>query len=148
MYRRCLLGAREAGCPEEEAEKLGIVGENIGIMFQFRDDLLDFVSTPEACGKDTRKDFLEGIYTIPVIFAAGNDTAREQLLPLMRQNKAGTLTESGLRQMEELVLEYGVEKTRQEIHRYCRQSIAVLDTLENNRYNDQIRELIGKIDAV
>ena len=74
--------------------------------------------------------------------------ARERLLPLMRQNKAGTLTESGLRQMEELVLESGVERIRQEIHRYCRQSIAVLDTLENNEANDRIRELIGKIDAV
>ena len=144
----CLLGAREAGCPEEEAEKLGTVGENIGIMFQFRDDLLDYISTPEACGKDTRKDFLEGIYTIPVIFAAETKAARERLLPLMRQNKAGTLTESGLRQMEELVLESGVERIRQEIHRYCRQSIAVLDTLENNEANDRIRELIGKIDAV
>ena len=117
-------------------------------MFQFRDDLLDFISTPEACGKDTRKDFLEGIYTIPVIFAAETKAARERLLPLMRQNKAGTLTESGLRQMTELVLTFGVERTRQEIHRLFTKSIALLDTMEDNESNDRIRELIGKIDAV
>ena len=143
-----LLGAREAGCPEEEAEKLGTVGENIGIMFQFRDDLLDFISTPEECGKDTRKDFLEGIFTIPVIFAAETEAAREELRAFMRQAKAGTLTESDLRQMTELVLTFGVERTRQEIHRLYRKSIALLDTMEDNESNDRIRELIGKIDAV
>ena len=144
----CLLGAREAGCQDAEAEKLGKIGEYIGIMFQFRDDLLDFISTPEECGKDTRKDFLEGIFTIPVIFAAETKAARESLQAFMRKAKAGTLTESDLRQMTELVLAFGVERTRQEIHRLYRKSIALLDTMEDNESNDRIRELIGKIDAV
>ena len=85
---------------------------------------------------------------IPVIFAAETEAAREELRAFMRQAKAGTLTESDLRQMTELVLAYGVERTRQEIHRLFRKSIALLDTLENNESNDRIRELIGKIDAV
>ena len=144
----CLLGAREAGCPDEEAEKLGKIGEYIGIMFQFRDDLLDFISTPEECGKDTRKDFLDGIFTIPVILAAETKAAREPLWSFMRKAKDGTLTESDLRQMTELVLTFGVERTRQEIHSLFRQSIALLDTLEDNESRDRIRELIGKIDAV
>ena len=144
----CLLGSMEAGCTKEESENFRRLGEDIGIMFQFRDDLLDFISTPEECGKDTRKDFLEGIFTIPVIFAAETKAAREELRAFMRQAKAGTLTESDLRQMTELVLAYGVERTRQEIHRLFRKSIALLDTLENNESNDRIRELIGKIDAV
>ena len=144
----CLLGAREAGCQDAEAEKLGKIGEYIGIMFQFRDDLLDFISTPEECGKDTRKDFLEGIFTIPVIFAAETKAAREPLQAFMRKAKDGTLTEGDLRQMTELVLTFGVERTRQEIHRLYRKSIALLDTMEDNESNDRIRELIGKIDAV
>ena len=117
-------------------------------MFQFRDDLLDFISTPEECGKDTRKDFLEGIFTIPVIFAAETKAAREPLQAFMRKAKDGTLTEGDLRQMTELVLTFGVERTRQEIHRLYRKSIALLDTMEDNESNDRIRELIGKIDAV
>ena len=144
----CRLGASEAGCPEDQAERLGELGEKIGLMFQLRDDLLDFALTKKERGKETGKDFLDGIYTLPVILAARQEAAGEALRRLMRQNREGSLTEEGLRQVKELVLSHGAEPVRQRIHQYSGACLQLLDTLEEGPDGARIRELIGKLDAV
>ena len=144
----CTLGARESGLSEETAAKFGDLGERIGVMFQFRDDLLDFISTKEKRGKETRKDFLDGIYTMPVIYAAETNAAREELLSLMRRNREGTLEEKDLETVSGLVLRYGVDRVREEIHRCRRESEALLDEMGDCASGAGIRDLIGKLDAV
>ena len=144
----CLLGAKEAGCSDRDAETLGALGERIGFMFQFRDDLLDFLSIGTEEGKETRKDFLDGIYTLPVIYAAGSKEAGEEMQFLMRQNKSGTLDMAGCRRVSELVLSYGIERVRLKIHQYRGESLALLSSMEDNAGSERIRTLIGKLDAV
>ena len=144
----CTLGARESGLGEESVSKFGDLGERIGVMFQFRDDLLDFISTKEKRGKETRKDFLDGIYTMPVIYAAETDAAREELLSLMRRNREGTLEEKDFETVSALVQRYGVDRVREDIHRCRRESEALLDAVGDNASGAGIRELIGKLDAV
>ena len=41
-------------------------------MFQLKDDILDFTSNSKELGKETHKDFQNGIYTFPVIMALKN----------------------------------------------------------------------------
>lgn len=55
------VGAVKAACikakaPEKEAKALLEYAENLGLLFQIKDDLLDIESTPEELGKDTQKD--------------------------------------------------------------------------------------------
>ncbi|MCX8147165.1 MAG: polyprenyl synthetase family protein [Candidatus Woesearchaeota archaeon] len=47
---------RKAKAREEEEKALTEYAENLGLLFQIKDDILDFESTPEELGKDTRKD--------------------------------------------------------------------------------------------
>ena len=144
----CLLGSMEAGCTKEESENFRRLGEDIGIMFQFRDDLMDFVSTEAEEGKDTQKDFRDGIYTLPVLLAAETEEGREALLPFMRKSREGTLSSGEVRQMTGVVLARGVEKAKQEIHRYAKEAIALTEPLAEGAPKAQIRKLIGKLDAV
>lgn len=44
-------------------------GRNIGLAFQFVDDLLDFVSSTELLGKPAAADLKLGLATAPVLFA-------------------------------------------------------------------------------
>ena len=144
----CLLGSMEAGCTKEESENFRRLGEDIGIMFQFRDDLMDFVSTEAEEGKDTQKDFRDGIYTLPVLLAAETEEGRVALLPFMRKSREGTLSSGEVRQMTGVVLARGVEKAKQEIHRYANEAIALTELLAEGAPKAQIRKLIGKLDAV
>ncbi|MEI3266097.1 MAG: polyprenyl synthetase family protein [Frisingicoccus sp.] len=84
----CELGAIEAGCSEDIAGKLKRFGEYLGIMFQFRDDLLDFTSSEVAEGKKTHKDFHDGIYTLPVLMALGVPEAGSTFTDHERECKA------------------------------------------------------------
>ena len=144
----CYLGASEAGCPEAEAMALGQLGEYIGIMFQFRDDLMDFMSTEALQGKDTQKDFREGIYTLPVLLSAESEEGRKALLPFMKKSREGTLSEEDIAQMTGVVLNFGTEKAKQEIHRYAGLAYELTEPYKDSAPMAQIRKLIGKLDAV
>ena len=144
----CYLGASEAGCPEAEAMALGQLGEYIGIMFQFRDDLMDFMSTEALQGKDTQKDFREGIYTLPVLLSAESEEGRKALLPFMKKSREGTLSEEDIAQMTGVVLNFGTEKAKQEIHRYAGLVYELTEPYKDSAPMAQIRKLIGKLDAI
>ena len=64
----CSMGATAAGLPEADVRALYGYGEQIGIAFQIRDDMLDFTAEP-AFGKEKAKDLRSGIYTLPFLYA-------------------------------------------------------------------------------
>jgi len=115
----CRIGATESGCTKAVIHKLEQFGEYLGIMFQLRDDLLDFTSDVQSIGKEAHKDFRDGIYTMPVICALRHPRGPKELLPVMRSNAAEALTDEQILIMRRLVAELdGVKATRQEIRIY------------------------------
>ena len=51
-----MAGAILAGAPEKDIELLSIIGENVGIAFQIKDDILDVVGSEEMLGKPVGSD--------------------------------------------------------------------------------------------
>ena len=145
----CTLGAKEAGCGPEDTETLGLLGESIGIMFQLRDDLLDFRSTDAAQGKDTHKDFHDGIYTLPVILALETPEGGRLLPPLMRENRDRRLTAAEIAEMEDIVRRSGgLAAAEREVHRCCDRSLELLATLADIPARAVIGKLLRKLDAI
>jgi geranylgeranyl diphosphate synthase type II len=54
------VGAAVAGAPLEDRERLGRVGEHLGLAFQLRDDLLDAFGDPDKVGKQRGGDLRAG----------------------------------------------------------------------------------------
>jgi geranylgeranyl diphosphate synthase type II len=54
------VGALRAGAPDAERERLGQVGEHLGLAFQLRDDLLDAFGDPDRVGKQVGGDLRAG----------------------------------------------------------------------------------------
>lgn len=138
----CHIGATEAGCTKDIVKKLETFGENLGIMFQLRDDLLDFTSDSmdiilKEIGKETHKDFKNGIYTMPVIMAMKHPTAKKTLLPLVHENSSRALTTEEIKKMETYVITYGgIEDTYNEIRRLANINKKILCKLDEN--NDSV----------
>ena len=141
----CRIGASEAGCSEQIVSKLESFGENLGIMFQLRDDLLDFTSTKAEMGKATHMDFREGIYTMPVLYALGSDKSGE-LLAIMRKNSRESLTDKEISETEKLVVDLGgVDATIKEI-RSCQSKIeGLLEDLPQSKSTSLLSELVKKL---
>ena len=106
----CQIGASESGCSANVARKLELLGEKLGVMFQLRDDLLDFTADHTSLGKETHKDFRNGIYTMPVLMAMRDEKGKEKLLPIIRENAVRQLTDDEITDMEQAVIECGGTK--------------------------------------
>lgn len=64
-----LQAATIAGADAPLVETAFLYGKNLGLAFQFVDDLLDFVSSSETMGKPAAADLKLGLATAPVLFA-------------------------------------------------------------------------------
>lgn len=89
----CILGASVSGCDPGLTETLGQIGKEFGLLFQMRDDFLDFVSEEKEEGKPIQMDFREGILTLPVLYAVEEEEYRGIICDLMESAKAGRFTD-------------------------------------------------------
>ena len=103
----CSIGARESVCSKELTQKLELFVRNLGLMFQIKDDILDFTSNSKDLGKETHKDFQNGIYTFPVIMALKNFKSKEVLEPIMKKNKKEKLSAEEIIQLEKYITSFG-----------------------------------------
>jgi len=65
----CRIGGMVANVDEATLDALTRFGLHLGMCFQVVDDVLDLTATEEALGKPAGQDLLEGVYTLPVIYA-------------------------------------------------------------------------------
>ena len=65
----CKLGALSVTTDKRKIENLSVLGENLGIAFQLRDDLLDYTGRKKLLGKSTGNDIKEKKFTLPLIYS-------------------------------------------------------------------------------
>ncbi len=65
----CEIGAASTSSSPEEHQLLRQYGEHVGLAFQIRDDLLDYVGRKSITGKPTGLDLSEKKLTLPLIYA-------------------------------------------------------------------------------
>ena len=69
LFEACAgIGAMSANASELQIEAAKRFGQNLGIIFQIRDDIFDYYDSKEI-GKPTGNDMTEGKLTLPVIYA-------------------------------------------------------------------------------
>ena len=91
LFEACAaLGALSAGADEANIESARRFGQNLGIIFQIRDDIFDYYDLGEI-GKPTGNDMAEGKLTLPVIYAL-KSTQDEDMMTLARKVKNGSVT--------------------------------------------------------
>lgn len=91
LFEACAsIGALASGATDEEIEAAARFGQNLGIVFQIRDDIFDYYDSPEI-GKPTGNDMAEGKLTLPVIYAVNNG-GDESMCDLALKVKARTVS--------------------------------------------------------
>lgn len=85
----CAIGALSAGASEQEIESAKKFGQDLGIIFQIRDDIFDYYDSSDI-GKPTGNDMAEGKLTLPVIYALNTvyDDAMTALAYKVKQRTA------------------------------------------------------------
>ena len=86
----CAIGALSAGATDSEIEQAKLFGQNLGIIFQIRDDIFDYYDSDEI-GKPTGNDMAEGKLTLPAIYAL-NSKDDEEMTAIAYKVKNHTVT--------------------------------------------------------
>ncbi len=71
------LGAMTAGADRESVEAISDWAWEMGLVFQMTDDVLDLVADERFLGKPAGSDIGEGVYTLPVLYAANGPDGEE-----------------------------------------------------------------------
>ena len=126
LFEACAaIGALSAGASAEEVKAAGEFGQNLGIMFQIRDDIFDYFDSKEI-GKPTGNDMTEGKLTLPVIYAL-NNTNFESMQTLAKKVKAGSINPDEIAVLVEFTKQQGgieyAEKRMKEFSQLCMQYI-------------------------
>lgn len=151
LFRLALrAGALLGGGTETQVERLGVFGEEVGIIFQMIDDLLPFTSDSATLGKPVTSDIKNRRPTAPILLAfARASQADQQLLRAIFREQC---VEERLHEAYEAVRDilertHTLEKIAEEVRRRYQQALDLLDCLPSHtNYERLIRmtsQLIG-----
>ena len=91
LFEACAgIGALSAEASPIAVEEAKRFGQNLGVIFQIRDDIFDYYDSKEI-GKPTGNDMAEGKLTLPVIYAL-KATGDEEMIKLARKVKSHEVT--------------------------------------------------------
>ena len=106
-------------------------GRNLGIAHQLTDDLLDYISTSEALGKEAGTDLKLGLATAPVLYAAAEHAELRSLIARDFSERGDV--ELALRMVED---SNGIVRSRELARMYGDKALKDLDTLPPSEYRD------------
>lgn len=130
-------GAMLAGANKNFIKNIGESAKNIGILFQIKDDLLDYSNSPKT-GKQSFQDLKEGKVTYPFFFALKNSSQKEkkQLISFLGNQRLNE--KKALALISKL---NGLTKTQQLAEKFYTSSIDAAKTINNQFIRQEMIEL-------
>jgi octaprenyl-diphosphate synthase len=134
-------GARSVTEDPETIQLMKDFGENIGIAFQIRDDILDYEGTG-LTGKTVGNDIKEKKITLPLIHALeqSSNSKKRHILNIVRSRKK---TKSEIGEVISFVLDYGgIEYAELKMNQYRDKALAILDSYPDSEVKESLREFV------
>lgn len=139
----CHVGAQESKCSPAITRNLRMFGYNLGMAFQITDDLLDFSGTQQQVGKPVGSDFMQGVYTLPVIYALSRPVYQERILAVIDRN---SYTPDEVEIVRQAVYECGgMDYARKLAERYLARARTHLNALPDVPPRGVLEELITEL---
>jgi octaprenyl-diphosphate synthase len=134
-------GARSVTTDAEAILMMKDFGENIGIAFQIRDDLLDYEGTG-LTGKTVGNDIKEKKITLPLIHALEQaPNAKKRLVLGIVKNKKKTKQE--IDEVISFVADYGgMDYSELKMNQYRDKALAILDSYPESEVKNSLREFV------
>ncbi|GAB4145696.1 MAG: polyprenyl synthetase family protein [Ignavibacteriales bacterium] len=137
----CEIGARSATTDLGIIEKMRDFGESIGIAFQIRDDILDYIGTSSVFGKKIGLDILDKKITLPLIYSLLKASPSESNL-ILKQIKAIKKSESVNTIIDFVKRHGGIEYAEKVAQDYVDKAKNLISSLEDSGCKNSLFELI------
>lgn len=141
----CGIGALSAGASDEDIAKAKQFGQNLGVIFQIRDDIFDYYDSPQI-GKPTGNDMAEGKLTLPALYAL-NSTHDKEMTEIAYKVKDGTVSKDEIARLVNFTKVNGgidyAEKKMWELHA---SSMVLLDKeVEDGPVKDSLKAYLDYV---
>jgi len=134
-------GARSVTVDQEAIVMMKDFGENIGIAFQIRDDLLDYESTG-LTGKTAGNDIKEKKITLPLIHALEQSpgSKKRHILSIVKNKKK---TKSEINEVISFVSDYGgINYAELKMNQYRDKALAIIDSYPDSDVKNSLKEFV------
>jgi len=135
-------GAKSVTDDAETIQLMKDFGENIGIGFQIKDDLLDYEGTG-LTGKTVGNDIKEKKITLPLIHALEKSTTskRRHILGIVKNKKK---SKGEIAEVIRFVSEYGgLEYAELKMNQYRDKALAILDSFPDSAVKESLKEFVN-----
>ena len=138
----CSAGAKIAGLSDAQVRTAAEFGENFGIAFQIRDDILDMMSTDIKAGKPVENDLREGIVTLPVLLACNRSKAFRETVKSYLSDPDHSSASTIIRQA---VVHGGLQLAEAQCAIYISRCREALDDFPSGPATDDLRILVDTV---
>jgi octaprenyl-diphosphate synthase len=139
----CETGAASATQDEALIEKLRLLGENIGMSFQIKDDLFDYGEAD--IGKPRGIDIKERKMTLPLIYALNNSTWLEKRRMINTVKNHNTDKKRVAELIEKVREKGGIAYTEAKMLEYKNKAFAILEDIPESEAKEGLRDLVNYI---
>lgn len=140
----CQLGAVAVSENEEDIQAMKTFGENVGIAFQIRDDLLDIMGKEKKTGKPMGTDIRDNKITLPLLHAL-KQAKKSEARRVIRMMK----TQANKKQIHEIIsfveAHGGVEYAMEKANSYCDEAVSILDRYPDTPFKTSLIQLVDFI---
>jgi len=136
-------GALAGGGSQSEIKALSAFGENFGVAYQLKDDIIDLAHK----GTDVLKEQSSGNITLPLIHCYTNSTPSQRkeienkLQTLMKRNHNTNGTELSRAILETIRRTGSIEHCEKKINEHLNRAVASVSGLKNSEFKDYLIEM-------
>lgn len=142
----CVAGALASNACDDIVSALSEYGHSLGMLFQIRDDLLDFEILPTD-GKPISQDIERGIYSLPIIYAVnklsqqGNTDEHKKLIDILAKE---IKTSDDIKYLIDTANSIGgIEYSKNVIKQEAEKAISSLERLPVNEYREVMASIVN-----
>ena len=137
----CEFGALAAKAGEEKADKMKIFGEKLGLAFQIKDDIIDYIGTTSVIGKRAGNDLKEKKITLPLIKALKH-VDDKKAKSVVKKIKGGKLSSDNIDEIISFVNDNGgIEESYASASSILNEAKIILDDFAPSIYKTSLMEL-------
>ena len=115
--------------------------------FQIRDDIENIMLDQGKTGKPAGNDILDGIITLPLIYAIKENPQIKENLKYIYKKKMNYQCYELFTILELVKKTSGIQKSKDLIQKYADRGLKYLSPLKNSRYKEIFTDLINELKA-
>ncbi len=138
----CELGAITTSKTSTDRQAFKNYGAKLGMAFQIKDDLFDFLGQEDNLGKNKGADIRKNLVTLPIIYSYSTlpKSERKQIDRLLRQRRKST---RDLDEITEIIRNAGgFEYAYQKIDEYSNQALDAIAPYPDSIYKQSLTDLV------